>query len=694
MMKHSQTANSGPLFFLLVLAVMLVADGFLAPAPSRGEEWSNYYVTPRQIYDVAVEKKVCSSCDYYSTYPVVWCATKSGVFQVNPSFGTYTRHSYADGLAFNSTKVITVDEAGNKWIGTTRATDTNGLMSRFDDESWTTYRPPGASIINAITIDTDGSVWLGRGDFFSTMLGYGGISVFDGNDWTTYNTGNSGLVTDYVEAIALDAAGHKWIGTSAVALWPFNQQAGGVNFFDGDNWETYQTHNSDLAGEYVYDIAIDSQDNKWVATLHHGIFMYNDDEWFNYTVADGLPANEIQTLTIDSQDVVWFGTVGAGAGQYDGTALTVYNTENSGLNNDNVHAVAVCEPDGSCQDCGSVWFGTGNGLCRLNYDGWTSFPLGGITDTVYNDAGAGEDGRTWFATADGLIVYDGANWTTYDTDNSGLVSNTVTAVAVDADNKVWAGTEAGLTVYDGSAWTSYDSANSGLASNTVNTLAVTADNNIWAGTDSGLSRYDGSTWTTWDTADGLASDNITALAVADGNNVWAGSGAGLNHYDGGSWTVYDTANSDISADDVTALALDDGGSVWAGTEAGLNHYDGSAWTVYDTSNSALLSDDIRSLAVDDGYGQVWAGTPAGLHRFEGADWKAYECGDGVDYGTFTGMAVDPATDSVWFTRGGAGVSRVILSAPDQEESSVEYGDGDSAAVVDSSCFIRSALGNH
>ena len=682
-----------PIFVPVLFAAALLLQALPVSRPAQAEEWTNYYITPRQIYDVAIEKKVCDSCDYFRTYVTVWCATQVGVFELNPHFGNYTRYSYADGLAFNSTKVITVDKIGRKWIGTTRSTDTHGLMSRFDGDSWSTYRPPGPSIINAITVDTDGSVWLGRGDFFSTMFGYGGISVWDGANWTSYTTDNSGLVTDYVEAIVLDAAGNKWIGTSTVplGLFPPVEQPGGVNRFDGTNWTTFHTSNSDLTGEYVYDIAIDGAGSKWVATLHNGIFRYNDSDWVNYTAADGLPSNEIQALAVDRDDTVWFGTVLSGAGRYDGAALTLYDTDNSGLCNDNVHDIALCEPEGSCETCGSVWFGTGDGLCRLNNNGWTQFPLGGIPAAGYRDVAVDSGGQAWFATSAGLILYDGGDWTVYDTGSSGLAADTVNAVAVADGNTIWAGTDAGLSVYDGAAWTVYDTGNSGLASDTVAALAVGAAGNIWAGTDAGLNVYDGG-WTTHDTADGLISDNITALAVDAAGSLWAGTDAGLSVYDGSAWTVYDTGSSDLPANTVNALAGDADDNVWVGTEAGLGKYSGNSWTVYDTNNSGLVSDDIRSLAVD-GHGQVWAGTPEGLHRFDGDSWQAYGCGDGVDSGTITGMAVDPAADRVWFVRGGAGVSRVDLSPPDLSAAAVSYGDGDSDLLFETACFLRTALGS-
>jgi len=69
--------------------------------------------------------------------------------------------------------------------------------------------------VNAIAIDSQGNIWVG------TM---GGVSKFDGTNWTHYtrtNTSN-GLVCDSVWAIEIDSQGNKWFGTT-----------GGISKFDG-----------------------------------------------------------------------------------------------------------------------------------------------------------------------------------------------------------------------------------------------------------------------------------------------------------------------------------------------------------------------------------------------------------------------------------------------------------------------------
>ena len=70
--------------------------------------------------------------------------------------------------------------------------------------------------------------------FFAFVL----ISFFNiysqNPEWVVYNTSNSGLPSDTVNAIAIDGNGNKWIGT-------YDR---GLAKFDGTNWTVYDTSNS------------------------------------------------------------------------------------------------------------------------------------------------------------------------------------------------------------------------------------------------------------------------------------------------------------------------------------------------------------------------------------------------------------------------------------------------------------------
>ena len=134
-------------------------------------------------------------------------------------------------------------------------------------------------------------------------------------------TKQDGLADNYVYAIAIDATGNKWFGTS-----------GGVSKFDGTSWTTYTTADG-LVSNSVRSIAIDAWGNKWFGTNGEGVSKFDGTRWTTYTTANGLYNNYVFCITIDAAGNVWFGTSG-GMSKYDGTRWTnyYYDTYSYGLN--------------------------------------------------------------------------------------------------------------------------------------------------------------------------------------------------------------------------------------------------------------------------------------------------------------------------------------------------------------------------
>ncbi len=103
----------------------------------------------------------------------------------------------------------------------------------------------------------------------------------DEGTWTTYNTSNSRLVSDNVNAIAIDPEGNKWFGTDA-----------GVSKFDGATWTTYTLENTSQRGDQVATVTEDTPvGSEWIpvgfasreeanAALASGYVMFGDDPTF------------------------------------------------------------------------------------------------------------------------------------------------------------------------------------------------------------------------------------------------------------------------------------------------------------------------------------------------------------------------------------------------------------------------------
>ncbi len=170
------------------------------------------------------------------------------VYSQNTEWINYTNGNYIVSLA---------EEGDYMWVGisfglvklnktTGDATFYNTSNSGLPD-NW----------VNSIAIDESGNKWIGT-------LG-GGIAKYDGTNWSVYNTSNSGLPDNRVFSIAIDESGNKWIGTD-----------GGLAKYDGTNWSVYDTSNSGLPENWVNSIAIDESGNKWIGTYGGGIAIFRE----------------------------------------------------------------------------------------------------------------------------------------------------------------------------------------------------------------------------------------------------------------------------------------------------------------------------------------------------------------------------------------------------------------------------------
>ena len=130
-------------------------------------------------------------------------------------------------------------------------------------------------------------------------------------------------------------------------------------------------------------------------------------------------------------------------------------------------------------------------------------------------------------------------WTTYNSNNSGLASNTILSIAIDGEDNKWFGTTgSGVSKFDDSTWTTYNKNNSGLAHYSVFCIVVDSEGSKWFCNDdgSGVSKFDGNTWVTYNTSNsGLTSNNIISMVIDSEGNKWFGTKEdGVSKFDGAS----------------------------------------------------------------------------------------------------------------------------------------------------------------
>jgi ligand-binding sensor domain-containing protein len=450
------------------------------------------------------------------------------------------------------------------------------------------------------------------------------------------------------------STGHLWVGTSE-----------GISILapEGD-WLTLTA----LGYNSVVDITLDPANTQrhWLATYEGGTLLddggspldQTDDTWVTFRKRDGLVENYVWTIAVDANGDIWFGT------NY---------IDDEG--NEHGYGISVLDLNGTPFD--------------KSDDIWTTYTTANsnLSHNVIRDIIVDNTGVVWIATQSGLNAYSNGTWTVFYS-SDGLASNSVTALLV-VDNLLWVATQGGVSVLDyggtlqnkvDDQWATYTQDNSGLVDNDTSSLAVDGAGRIWIGTSQkgereeigyGVSVLDAKgtpfdrsddIWTTFTTDDGLAHNAVRTVTTIGSSVAWFGTKEGLSQLDYGSspynrgdnrWTTH-TRSERLAGNSVYAIAEAYSEAIWMGTEQGLSLLQYSAtphvkrddcWTTY-TTDDGLASERVRALAIDN-QGRVWIGTAAGLTVLDTKGTPTYKEDDVlITYDSSSGLAHDQVNDIV------------------------------------------------
>ncbi|MCB9191443.1 MAG: T9SS type A sorting domain-containing protein [Flavobacteriales bacterium] len=286
--------------------------------------------------------------------------------------------------------------------------------------SWMQYDQSNSPLpSNSVTATlNDGAItWVGTFD---------GLAMFNGMDWTIYQSETSILPDDHIHDIYKDTQGNTWV-VSGTGLLKIN-----VN-----GWEVIDFSNSPTPTAQLRCVTTDSQNNLWIGTWGYGVLRFDGNNWaaFDYTNST-LPSNGIFDIKADENDHIWVGTYNGGVSKYDGQTWTTYDTDNSDLPHDNVRNITF-------DSNGVIWFGTDDGLARKtavnHWDVFTYQELGHSIHTIHAGLQAAA-GHLYFATDGGLLEFDGSSYMVYSAQNSNLPNNNLRSISRDHHGNLWIGT--------------------------------------------------------------------------------------------------------------------------------------------------------------------------------------------------------------------------------------------------------------
>ncbi len=536
--------------------------------------------------------------------------------------------------------------------------------------TWTIYTSTTSTEPdNRQLISADSGLW---------MSSDGGLVHWaaDASSYTKY-TATDGLPYHSIQTMVMDQAGYLWIGGGS-------DQPGLIRLHSGadgkpDQIETFNSGNSSLRSDYVWDLLPEADGTLLAATFDSYIEQWDGQEWVSSPTVPsaGLEVigDRLWSLQRTKDGTLWaggpHGLMRLNGGQWVAVPLPA---DLIALEQEEYDVIHLHEDPAD----GSLWVNLYTSPQYQTYTLHLMPPVDSAHDPVWipvdnwvpvplMDLLRDSSGNLWMVGFDTLLLIDGVTGqrTTF-TREQGIPGITYHALVQDKNGTIWLTTELALVQYDGHRWISFTIDNE-PPTNSLRAMAEAADGTLWFASDFGiLAAFKDGTWTNkadlqveindmamlgstlWlATGDGLiqwadgavvqqfrpdspglSSLRVLTLAV-DPNQpdlLWIGTMEGLDRLNtaDGSWTHV----SDLPGGTVYALHFDSAGALWVGmgaengdTPIGVTRFDGTTWTVMGQIGAPFRQEERAVLSMaDDGQGGMWVGTDGFLYHWDGSVW--------------------------------------------------------------------------
>ena len=375
---------------------------------------------------------------------------------------------------------VALDNNGYYWIGDNK----RGLIRTSDGWNNMDVKPNGTASKNVFELKACGDqVWIATGGHaanWGKRYMREGVARFDGL-WTILNNTTLPDLNPYSDFICT-ATNPNDPSVTYVGTWG----NGILKIKDNELVDVYNAENSSL--EYwvndphlinISGLAFDSKGNLWVANTGASKLlsvMEPNGTWHSYNLGGSLSGIDIGTLLIDHNDYKWitrrngevivFNDNGTLDNPVDDYAVNLNSATGSGKLLGSVSCLTV-------DNKGNVWAGTDKGPCLFadskkifsgddfdatqvrvpRNDGTDQYDFLFDGSNVLSMAAMEGSNQIWFGLESGvyLMSFDGKPKQIhyFNTDNSPLLDNAVSTMAIDKSGEVFFGTASGVISYRG-----------------------------------------------------------------------------------------------------------------------------------------------------------------------------------------------------------------------------------------------------
>lgn len=367
-----------------------------------------------------------------------------------------------------------MDASQNVWI----ADINEGLVKNYNLYSYTKILLDGPSTANVFAMDVQGTdLWAvpgGRNVAFGNEYQLGAFYNFSDGKWSSYNQLNTPFLDSIrdVLSVAVDPRNHKhaYLGTWGNGL---------IEYLNGELVKIYTPKNSSLQNSLyrpgwtaIGGMNYDSDNNLWIVNSSAPNILSvlkNNNTWKSFDLGGGANAVEISSLAIDKVGQKWLL-------QQREHAIMVFNDNNTldKVSDDKVMRLTQATGNGGLignfiqcmavdQD-GAMWIGSDQGVA-----------------VFYNPENIFSNNNF---DCQKILVKQGAYYQYL------LESESVTAIAVNGDNQKWFGTDrAGVFLMSADGQEQiyhFTDENSPLLSNAITSIALNSTGDVFFGTSKGI----------------------------------------------------------------------------------------------------------------------------------------------------------------------------------------------------------------
>ena len=350
--------------------------------------------------------------------------------------------------------------------------------------------------------------------FATASLFEGGVAMYDGEQWHTFETDEMGIDAPMITQIYETSSGELWFVVKSTLREKSTLHVEGLLLFKEGEWTSYQGDDFPCLGcKSIDGLQEDPSGRIWFWS-DGGIFYYENGVFARLSKDERhKPNGKVTAAYIDSRNNLWLGS-GGKVGKYDGNSWTTY-TKKEGLPPQLYSPLNFVEmPDGSMVLIAQngIYHNTGNQSWQAHKFGSVTF--NGNKEKWQHSYGLNSEGHLWVAHRKNLVKFDGMELIH---EKKNLSDN----LMVDAQDRVWAPTGKGLEIYDHGQW--------GLNKDIDNVFGYLNSNGaVWVLTKrAGAWKFKNNTWDHYSKENTLPSNRVNMGYVSDDGSVWISTSKGM-----------------------------------------------------------------------------------------------------------------------------------------------------------------------